>query len=82
MRVAYSCCTQAHPEASRPAKQGPHVPWTSGTLDVDINADPTHKPKDAEAVSHEDRRFHIVTSAQGAAVHWQARIHYYWWDFC
>jgi hypothetical protein len=22
--------------------------------------------------------FHTVTSAQGTAVHWQARIHYYW----
>ena len=30
----------AHPEASKPAKQGPHVPWTAGTLDVDINANP------------------------------------------
>ena len=29
-----------HPEASKPAKQGPHVPWTAGTLDVDINANP------------------------------------------
>jgi hypothetical protein len=24
------------------------------------------------------RKFHIVTSAQGTAVHWQVRIHYYW----
>jgi hypothetical protein len=31
-----------------------------------------------QGVSQEDRRFHIVTSAQGAAVHWQIRIHYYW----
>jgi hypothetical protein len=22
--------------------------------------------------------FHTVTTAQGTAVHWQARIHYYW----
>jgi hypothetical protein len=24
------------------------------------------------------RKFHIVTSAQGAAVQWQTRVHYYW----
>lgn len=24
------------------------------------------------------RPFHTITSAQGAAVHWQVRIHYYW----
>ena len=26
----------------------------------------------------EDRRFHIVITAQGSAVHWQSRVHYYW----
>mmetsp|Transcript_36561 Transcript_36561/g.92332 ORF Transcript_36561/g.92332 Transcript_36561/m.92332 type:complete len:560 (-) Transcript_36561:275-1954(-) len=67
----------AHPEASRPAKEGDDVPWTSGTLDVDITADPSHRKK--EVVAKGDRRFHIVTSAQGSAVHWQARIHYYWY---
>jgi len=29
-------------------------------------------------VNSEDRRFHIVTTAQGGSVHWQIRIHYYW----
>ncbi len=32
---------QAHPEAARPAKEGPKVPWTSGTINVDINAKPS-----------------------------------------
>ena len=26
-----------------------------------------------------ERRYHIVISAQGPAVHWQARVHYYWY---
>ena len=26
----------------------------------------------------EDRKFHTVITAEGAAVHWQARVHYYW----
>ena len=26
----------------------------------------------------EDRSFHVVVTAQGAATHWQARVHYYW----
>ncbi len=26
-----------------------------------------------------DRRYHIVITAQGAATHWQARVHYYWY---
>ncbi|KXZ44208.1 hypothetical protein GPECTOR_71g569 [Gonium pectorale] len=65
----------AHPEASKPARQGPAVFWTSGTIGVDINADPG-----AEAVkTGAPRMFHTITSAQGAAVHWQVRIHYYWW---
>ncbi len=27
----------------------------------------------------EDRSFHIVITAEGSAVHWQARVHYYWY---
>eukprot|EP00198_Chlamydomonas_reinhardtii_P000268 XP_001689603.1 predicted protein [Chlamydomonas reinhardtii] len=65
-----------HPEASKPARTGPQTPWTSGTIDVDINADPG---SDAKKASGAPRMFHTVTSAQGAAVHWQVRIHYYWW---
>eukprot|EP00983_Pelagomonas_calceolata_P034626 1084655-Pelagomonas_calceolata.AAC.4 len=30
----------AQPQASKPIRQGPHVPWTSGTIDVDLNFDP------------------------------------------
>jgi len=26
-----------------------------------------------------DRRYHIIITAQGAATHWQARVHYYWY---
>ena len=42
-RVPHSALhrSQAHPEASKPARQGSQVYWTSGTVDVDINADPS-----------------------------------------
>ncbi len=26
----------------------------------------------------EDRRYHVVITAAGSAVHWQSRIGYYW----
>ncbi|PNH00365.1 hypothetical protein TSOC_013819 [Tetrabaena socialis] len=66
-----------HPEASKPARQGPNTSWTSGTIDVDINADPGADAVKALTATG-PRKFHTVTSAQGAAVHWQVRIHYYW----
>lgn len=28
---------------------------------------------------NDDRKYHIVVSAQGSAVHWQSRVHYYWY---
>ncbi len=39
---------------------------------------PWGAPCAVQDYNSEARRFHIVTTAQGAAVHWQARIHYYW----
>ena len=65
----------AHPEASKPSKEGPEVPWTAGTIDVDIKAIPGGTATKKKQL----RTYHTVTSAQGAAVHWQARIHYYHW---
>ena len=26
-----------------------------------------------------ERRYHVVITAQGSAVHWQSRVHYYWY---
>lgn len=26
----------------------------------------------------EDRRFHVIITAEGPAPHWQSRLHYYW----
>mmetsp|Transcript_14428 Transcript_14428/g.39084 ORF Transcript_14428/g.39084 Transcript_14428/m.39084 type:complete len:552 (+) Transcript_14428:90-1745(+) len=66
----------AQPQASKPIRQGPHVPWTSGTIDVDLNFDPLANGKKGNP---KERKFHVVTSAQGGAVHWQIRIHYYWY---
>jgi hydroxyproline O-arabinosyltransferase len=28
--------------------------------------------------SPEERKYHVVITAQGSAVHWQSRVHYYW----
>ncbi|MEW5304340.1 MAG: hypothetical protein WDW36_006957 [Sanguina aurantia] len=64
-----------HPEASKPARQGANVAWTSGTIGVDINADPASlSPK----LKGPPRKYHIVTTTQGSATHWQVRVHYYW----
>ncbi len=30
-------------------------------------------------VGGSERRYHVVITAQGSAVHWQARVHYYWY---
>uniref|UniRef100_A0A7R9VVW4 Hydroxyproline O-arabinosyltransferase-like domain-containing protein n=1 Tax=Chlamydomonas euryale TaxID=1486919 RepID=A0A7R9VVW4_9CHLO len=60
-----------HPEAVAPAKRGSDVAWTAGTLGVNIDG--------ADADTNVVRKFHIVTTAQGSAVHWQVRIHYYWY---
>lgn len=75
----YGQCWLKHlvrPEATKPARSGPDVYWTSGII-YDSPAD--LEPKLPQATSDEDRKFHIVTSAQGTAVHWQVRVHYYWY---
>lgn len=41
-------------------------------------ARPLSPPLSAQETS-EDRRYHIVITAQGSAVHWQARVAYYWY---
>lgn len=40
----------AHPEASKPKKEGPHVPWTAGTIDVDLKLNPADAKKDKKKV--------------------------------
>lgn len=48
-----------HPEASKPAKQGPHVPWTAGTLDVDMNANPKSEKKVGSVGSSRNIHLHL-----------------------
>ncbi|KAG1657279.1 hypothetical protein FOA52_005473 [Chlamydomonas sp. UWO 241] len=67
----------SHPEAVAPAKRGKDVEWSSGTIGVNIDA---RDAGGAKATADKLRTFHIVTTAQGAAVHWQVRIHYYWYQ--
>ena len=64
---------QAHPEGTNPAS-GPEVPWTSGVIDP-----PAGMEDDPAQVGGGERRYHVVITAQGAAVHWQSRVHHYWY---
>lgn len=59
--VVISVVRQIHPEASKPARQGANVAWTSGTMGVDINADPASlspkvSPKSCTCLSHGSHR--------------------------
>lgn len=61
----------ANPLSTKPAAQGPEVGWASGVLDsMPVNDKPT---------TTGSRQYHVITTAQGPAVHWQARVHYYWY---
>lgn len=66
---------QVHPRATKPAREGPEVGWTSGIVGPDAE-DPGDRQDPADK---KIRKYHVITTAQGAAVHWQTRIHYYWW---
>lgn len=61
----------AHPDGVAP-REGPDIGYTSGIL---------HPPavKGAAVATGGDRTYHIVITAQGTAVHWQSRVHYYWY---
>lgn len=66
----------AHPDAASPSNEGPEVGWTTGLMtkssDGSVDGDGTTEPP-------EERKYHIVISAQGSATHWQSRVHYYWY---
>lgn len=66
----------AHPGAVVP-KSGPEIPWSAGILAAAAAQDTSATAQSAEKEA--DRRYHIVITAQGAATHWQARVHYYWY---
>lgn len=63
-----------HPDAARPASEGPSVGWTSG-----IALGKRKLVGEGTEQSGEDRSYHVIISAQGEATHWQSRIHYYWY---
>ena len=62
----------AHPEAITP-RTGPDVPWTAG-LKRGARPAPAPVPQAGGA----ERAYHTVITAAGPAVHWQSRVHYYW----
>lgn len=66
---------QDKPRSKRPVREGTDVGWTSGIVGDDGEEPEGEKPT---AADKKVRRYHVVTSAQGAAVHWQVRVHYYW----
>eukprot|EP00892_Ulva_mutabilis_P011770 jgi/Ulvmu1/8966/UM005_0057.1 len=59
--------------SSKP-KQGPEVAWTTGLT----QAPPASSTQSPTELGGAKRRYHTVTTAQGATTHWQMRIHYYW----
>lgn len=63
----------AHPGATAPAAEGATVGWTTGIMPQGTTDDNT------DVDPNEDRRYHVVISAQGSATHWQSRVHYYWY---
>lgn len=69
-------CVQDKPRSKRPVREGTDVGWVSGVVGPDAEEPEEEKPT---AADKKVRRYHVVTSAQGAAVHWQVRVHYYWW---
>lgn len=74
------CCPTAHclqdkPRNHRPVREGTDVGWTSGIVGPDAEEQEEEKPS---AADKKVRKYHVVTSAQGSAVHWQVRVHYYW----
>jgi hypothetical protein len=56
-------------------REGTDVGWTSGIVGPDAEEQEEEKPS---AADKKVRKYHVVTSAQGSAVHWQVRVHYYW----
>ncbi len=57
------------------------MPWTSGVVEgADIPELGSMNAEGDEVVDDGKgpRLYHTVTSAQGSAVHWMARVHYYW----
>lgn len=56
-------------------REGTDVGWVSGIVGPDAEEPEDEKPT---AADKKVRRYHVITSAQGAAVHWQTRVHYYW----
>lgn len=69
---------QLHPTATKPAREGPDVGWTSGIVGPDAEEPGGAAAAEEQPPAGPPRKFHVVTSAQGSAVHWQVRVHYYW----
>jgi hypothetical protein len=69
-----------HPGATGPSAAGPAVGWTTGVMPPPSGLSKTGAPlTPAARALLEAEPYHVVISAQGAATHWQARVHHYWY---
>jgi len=66
----------AHPEASKPAKQGDAVYWTSGTLDVDMRHGDTTSSRPLKAQLCTGRHASTITGTRSRrlGVSWRAAV--------
>ncbi|GFH15987.1 uncharacterized protein HaLaN_12328, partial [Haematococcus lacustris] len=47
---------------------------------AEVPSEPTALPSPTSKPTSNPRQYHVITSAQGFGNHWQARIHYWWYQ--
>ena len=67
MSVAFCLTGQVHPAAERPESEGIDVIWTSGTLGVDLNADPLRDATLVEEAAENEQRVAAVKEGNARA---------------
>eukprot|EP00877_Chromochloris_zofingiensis_P001819 jgi/Chrzof1/11638/Cz06g03080.t1 len=75
--TAAACCDAC--QKFKPAREEDFA--CNGIVGPDGESEDTSAAAAAAAVAATGplRKYHVVTTAQGSAVHWQARVHYYWY---
>ena len=69
----------AHPDGTAASNEGPTVGWTTGLMQPRGIRNEQEDLGKKVVDPNDDRKFHIVITAQGSATHWQSRVHYYWY---
>ena len=65
-----------HPERASPSNQGPQVGWMTGFVSKPKN----HRDDQQDTEDANERKYHVIITAQGFVTHWQSRIYYYWYQ--